>query len=361
MYETSYPSVSQPISCGLSQQPAEDLRLFNAPSVTLATFFGTPAAGALLMALNYRRIGEKNHAVLTLIIGVLVTVLAIVSGFVMPSGVTYPIGLGLLLATRVAALKLQGETVAQHVSRGGRLGSKWVAFGVGMAFLCGIFLAVFIPVYATSVHSKVIVGTKDEVYYTGQASKQDAEDLGAALKKAGYFTDRGTSVFLDKDKDGATLSLVMQEGYWDKPGMLFSAEEVARDVADSVGGFPVRVKLIDSSENVKKRGMVGRAVIGSKDEIFYFGDASIADATALGKALQSEEYMTDRGSSVLLSKHDGVTMISFVVSDGFWNDASHVAGFEKLTRSVASSVGGLPVTFRLVNTTLENKKEVVVN
>jgi hypothetical protein len=360
MYESTYPTVAQRTSGGFAQAPATDFTLFSAPAVTLATFFGTPAAGSVLMALNYRRMGEKGQALVTLLIGFLVTGLAIGLGFIVHNTLTTPLGIGLLLGTRVLAVKMQGEAVAQHVSRGGRLGSKWVAFGVGIAFLCAIFLAVFIPVYANSVHSKVIVGSKDEVFYTGAATEEDARALGDALKKSGYFTDRGTSVFLGKDKDGTTVSLVMKEGVWDQPGMLLSAEMVVREVADSVGGFPVRVKLIDSSENLKKEGTIGRAAIG-KDEVFYFGEAKESEAAALGKALRAEEYLTNRGSSVLLSREAGITTISFVVADGFWNDGGHVAGFEKLTRAVAASVGGLPVTVRLVNTTLENKKEFVVN
>jgi hypothetical protein len=294
-----------------------------------------------------------------MLLGLLVTGVALGVGYAIPDGASLPLGLGLLFGMRVLAVKLQGEAVAQHVSQGGRLGSKWVAFGVGMAFLALMFVAVFVPVYMKSAHSKVVIGSKDEVYFTGAATKEDAQQLGAALKKSGYFSDRGTSVFVDKDAAGATVSLVMQEGYWDRPGMLLSAEEVVREVADSVGGFPVRVRIMDSLQNVKKQGLVGRVAVG-KDEVFYFDDASQAEAAALGKALQTEGYLTGQGASVLVQKAGGVTALSYVVAEGFWDDPGHVAGFEKLTRAVAGPVGGLPVTVRLVNTDLESKKEWVV-
>ena len=361
MDEASYPTVGNPITGELSNtavtQPS--YQLFSAPSVAVATLLGAPAAGALLMAVNYRRLGKNGSAWLVMLFGMLVTGLALAWGFLIPEAASLSLGFGLLLGMRVLALKLQGQDVARHVSQGGRLGSKWVAFGVGMAFLGLILLAVFLPIYAKMAHSKVMIGSKDEVYYTGMATKEDAQQLGAALKKSGYFSDRGTSVFVDKDAEGATVSLVMQEGYWDRPGMLLSAEEVVREVADSVGGFPVRVRIVDASQNVKKQGLVGRVTVG-KDEIFYFDDASQAEALALGKALEKEEYLTGQGSSVLLQKRDGVTAISYVVAEGFWEAPEHVAGFEKLTRAVAGSVGGLPVTVRLVNTDLESKKEWVV-
>jgi hypothetical protein len=365
----------------MDQAPAAPFTLYNAPAVTLATFFGTPAAGSLLMALNFSRLGEKGYAAMILILGFLVTGLAIAFGFFAPKAVTYPLGLALLLGMRFLATKLQGEAVAQHVSRGGKLGSKWIATGVGVGFFCLLFAGVAIPVFAASAQgkpgvsgsnafdlftsmfadkSKVTIGENDEVYYTGTATKEDAQKLGAALKTDGYFKDRGVSVFLDKGANGTTISMVVQEAALKNPGIQLEEEEVAREVADSVGGLPIHVKLIDKYETVKMQGIVGRASLDNKDEVFYFGNATQTEAESLVRALQKEDYFGGRGASVLLSKDGDGTSISFVVSDGFWDDPSHVAGFEAVVKAVAPSVGGLPVTLRLVNTGLEDKKDSVV-
>jgi hypothetical protein len=362
MYDSNYSAASQPITGGLSPYPedvpATNTALFNAPAVTLAAFFGTPVAGAVLMAVNYRRLGQQGHAALILVLGLLVSTVAVLVAYYMPSAASTPLGIGLLLGTRIMALKLQGGAVAKHVSQGGKLGSKWVAAGVGLGFMVILFLSIFVPVYASTTRTKVMIG-KDEVFYSNQATKEDAQKLGDALKAAEYFTGRGTSVFLNKDKDGTTLSLVMQEGVWDRPGMLFSAEEVAREVADSIGGYPVHVRIVDAEEHVKKQGQVGRVAVG-KDEIYYFGDAAPAQAEALGKALKSEDYLQDRGVTVMFDEEGGNKSISFVVSDGFWDDPNHMASFETLIRAVAPSVGGLPVTLKLVNVQLEDKKDLEV-
>ena len=254
------------------------------------------------------------------------------------------------VGTRLVATKLQGEAVARHVSQGGRLGSKWVAFGVGMAFLCVIFAVVFTTVYVGTTHNKVVVGTKDEVYFRGSATKQEAQSLGDALKKGGYF----------KGKDGTSISLVLREGAWDEPGMLATEEEAMREVADSVGGLPIHVKLMNSMEQVKKEGVVGRASVDGKDEVFYFGQATEAEGLALCRSLTTEQYFSGRGASVMFSKDSDGAVMSFVVADGFWEDASHVAGFEAVVRAVAPSMGGLPIKLRLVTTALDDKKDVVV-
>jgi hypothetical protein len=335
-------------------------KLFSVQAVAIAALFGGPVGGSILMAVNYSRLGKKGLAALTFIVGFAVTALAVFIGYAIPANGTYPIALGLLILTRFAATGMQGKAIERHVSLGGGLGSKWLAFGLGVAILCVIFAAVFVPVYMSSAHSKVIIGTKDEVFYTGSATKQDAQVLGDALKKGGYFKDRGTSVFLDKGANGTTLSMVVREGAWNEPGTLAMEEEAVREVADSVGGLPLHVRLMNAAEEVKKEGIVGRASIDGKDEVFYFGKATEAEATAFIRALVNEKYFSGRGTSVLLSQDEDGTVMSFVVSDGFWDDAGHVAGFEAVVRAVAPAVGGLPVKLRLVNTALEDKKDVVV-
>jgi hypothetical protein len=352
-------TLSEPVYQVAAPVAAPAYVLFDAQAVTVAAFFGFPVAGTALMAVNYSRLGQKGKAVTAVLIGLLVTAAAITLGNFMPGAGTVPIAVALLYGVRWVAIKLQGKAVAQHVWVGGRLGSKWIASGVGVVFFC-LALACFLPTILGQLTDKVTIGKNDEVYYKGSASAHDAKALGEALKTSGYFTDRGTSVFLTKDINGATISLVQHEGVWDRPGMLASAEEVAREVAPAVGGFPVHVKLINSAEVVKKEGIVGRAIIGSKDEIFYFGNATPTEAQAFGKALKNADYLSDKGTDVMLSKDGDGTVISYVVGDGYWDKADAVAGFEKMTRDAASTVGGLPIKMHLVNTALEVKKEIVL-
>jgi hypothetical protein len=63
---------------------------------------------------------------------------------------------------------------------------------------------------------------------------------------------------------------------------------------------------------------------------------------------------------VFLTK-DGGTTITFIVSDGTWNNPTMVTDFETIVRSVAPSVGGLPIDLRLDNTTLTVEKDEMVN
>ena len=241
---------------------------------------------------------------------------------------------------------------------GGKIAPILLASGIGLALVATIVAWGLHP-SRQLVNSKVVIGTRDEVYYSHAATKEDAESLGQALKGIGFFNDRGTTVLLSKGRSGAVVSFALHGGAWNHPDTVFSFEEIARRVAPAVGAFPITVRLSDSSWTVHKELVVGKVIMGARDEIYYFGPATEADADALAQALRSAGFLVDAGASVVLSK-DGGTAISFVVGDGVWERPDAVAGFEQLTRRVAASAGGLPVKLILLNSTMETEKEVAL-
>lgn len=334
--------------------------LFDSTAVTVAAFFGGPVAGSSVMALNYRRLGQKYAAYGAIALGIFATVVAVVIANFLPKGMHLVIGIGLVYGTREAARAIQGRAVKEHILKGGMLGSNWVGFGIGMAVLAVLSAAILGPILVSSLNEhKVVVGTS-EVYYKGSATKEEAASLGNTLTTKGYFGDTANSTFLEKGKGGTIVSFVLREGAWDEQGVVQAFQEIGSQLAPSVGGFPIKVRLINQNRETKKEFTVGKLDLGSEDNIFYYGDASEADAKAFADALKADGYFGGKGSSVLLAKDGAGTVISFVVKDGFWDDPAHVSTFEKIVKKTAKSVGGLPVTMRLVNSSVEVKTEVVV-
>jgi membrane associated rhomboid family serine protease len=103
---------------------------------------------------------------------------------------------------------------------------------------------------------KVMVGSKDEIYYFGTATNDDAVRLGDALKSARYFEDRGFEVELSKEPDERTVSFVVKDGAWTRPNSISAFELLARKIAPVVGGFPLKLRFLDTSRNVRKEMMV---------------------------------------------------------------------------------------------------------
>ncbi len=51
---------------------------------------------------------------------------------------------------------------------------------------------------------------------------------------------------------GTVISYVVQDGVWTKPDMVSDFEIITRDVATTVGGLPVDMQLMNTTETVEK-------------------------------------------------------------------------------------------------------------
>ena len=243
--------------------------------------------------------------------------------------------------------------------RGRKIAAILLPCVAGAALITTVAMWVFRPSRPRTL-PKVTVGFHDEIYYSHDATEQDAASLGQALKATGFFNDRGAIVILSKGTGGTVVSFALNDGGWDRPVTVLSFEEIGRRIANSIGGFPIQVRLMDAGVRVVHKELtVGKVTVGGRDEVYYYGSATQAEAESLGRALTSVGYLVGAGSSVVVSK-DGATAISFVVEDGAWQLPGTVAGFETLVRKVAASVGGLPVDLRLLNSSMDVKKEVAV-
>jgi hypothetical protein len=245
----------------------------------------------------------------------------------------------------------------------GKLAAKLLPLGIGLILVATFAIWAMHPSKRPTV-PKVIVGTNDEIYYYRSASKADAQALGMALIGTGFLNNRGTTVLLSKGSAGTIVSFVLNNGAWDHPETIYSFEEIGRRIAPAIGGFPIVVRLIDAARNVQKELAIGKVMVGGKDEVYYAGSATAADAAALGNALQAAGFLTGRGASVVLSKmtlpNGAQTAVSLVLEESAWNRPEVVAGLEQLARKVAPSVGGLPISLRLLSPQMEPKKELIL-
>jgi hypothetical protein len=231
---------------------------------------------------------------------------------------------------------------------------NWLAVAVGLGMVCSI-----VKIAQPTQFPKVMVGAKDQVIYFHRATKEDAAELGRALKSIGYFADKGSGVVLDKSRRGTTVSFVLADGAWTQPNAISDYGDMARLVAPAVGGLPLKVQLLDQKLVIRKDLVVGKELVGMRDTIYYYGSATEEDARMLGQSLRTAGALRDTGMTVVLAKGD-VTTLSFVVHQSPWERPEAVNAFETLTRQVAPVVGGLPVKLRFLDTTGRSRKEVSV-
>jgi len=350
-------------------QPVPPYRLYDTTSIGIAAFWGSPIAGTALMAINYRRLGQHKQATWTLVAGLAGTAAAIAIGVAflpqIPSYIQVVLPVILFVITYQTGKALQGPIVQRHVAQGGELSSRWAAFGLSIVVTAALVAVIFGGFYAyylgVAAHSTVKIGAKDNVTFSGTATKQDALKLGEALKQIGYFRDQGVSVFVAKGAGVPIVSLVVINEAWNQPDKVSAYERIGLAIAPSVGGLPIKVRLIDGSQAVKKEMNVGEVIAGTKDELYYFGSATQAEAEALARSLKTGGFFLDRGVSVFLAKGDDGTSITFICEPTIAANPGYVAQFETLVRNSAASVGGLPIQLRLANPQLDPEKVEIVN
>jgi hypothetical protein len=344
--------------------------LFDSGAVGTAAFICCPLGGTILIAVNYGRLGKAGKGVRAVVFGLLATALNILIKW---NWNTSSGSLGRLEYDAVEILFLfcmwicmwqvakqeQGDAVKEHTARGGQLGSRSTALFVGIATLAALLVVIGTVVYLYQYQKVVVIGAKDQVIYSGLATKANAMALGDALKSDGYLQERGASVLLNKGIGSTTISFGLKDGVWNQAGMLSSFEELARQVAPTVGGLPVQVQLVDPKGDVEETSTVGEVSFDGKDGVYYEGSITKAEAQALGERFQSMGFFRGKGANVFLIRHDddGTTLAFVIVREA---DPSRVSSVEHIVRDVAPMAGGLPIHMHLVNTQLQVEKDELI-
>lgn len=231
--------------------PAPAYALFPPNAATLATFLGAPIAGAVVLAMNYRRLGRSSAALRAVLWGLLATAALIGLGFVLAD--RSPAFLVALIPVAIMAQlakTLQGEAFEQHKQAGGKVASMWKAAGIGLVSLVGLLAVIFVIAIAMESltgPSRLKVGSSD-VLYSGKATAADAQALGKALTDLGYFRDgQAVSVLLSKDASGTTLKFVVNEAAAAHgEDLLAGFADLTEKLAPAIGGKPITLQLVNA-------------------------------------------------------------------------------------------------------------------
>jgi len=126
--------------------------LYSATAVSIATFFGSLAAGAVIMAINYARCGRPSAAWWTIGLGLLATLAFMAGASYLPDDFPALILAGVqTVAAHVVATRLQQSLIEDHLARGGKLASSWWAFGISLivaVVILGLVLIVLLALPA---------------------------------------------------------------------------------------------------------------------------------------------------------------------------------------------------------------------
>jgi hypothetical protein len=112
--------------------------LYSVRSVTLGAALGSLLAGGIVMAINYKRLGQGAAAIHAILWSAVATAAIIAVGIMAPDEAHIPNAAFLvpqIIGMYYVAKSLQGPTVEAHRREGGSLASSWGAAGIGILTL----------------------------------------------------------------------------------------------------------------------------------------------------------------------------------------------------------------------------------
>ncbi|MBB4864675.1 hypothetical protein HNP46_003546 [Pseudomonas nitritireducens] len=118
--------------------------LYRLAAVVIATLFGTPVAGAWVIAQNLKRLGRDAQVRNAWITGIGVFAAILLAALLLPESVpATPFNIAAVIVMHRYAKQIIGDAVEQHAAQGGQFASNWRALGVSLLILAAVMAVVF--------------------------------------------------------------------------------------------------------------------------------------------------------------------------------------------------------------------------
>lgn len=160
----------------------ETKKLFSQKAITIATYFGGPAAAGYLVKKNYESYDQENKGKKAFIIGIISTLLIFAGIFSIPEHIIDKIPNAVIPAIYTGIIyliveKIQGQWLKEHKESGGEFYSGWKATGIGAIFM--VILLV------------LIMGT---AFIAGDLSQPDFDTVAYDKEVARFVENENTSL-----------------------------------------------------------------------------------------------------------------------------------------------------------------------
>jgi hypothetical protein len=136
----------------MEQQENNGFQLYSTKSISIATFIGGPLAASILLRKNYINLGKEKNGKLSLIIGIISTILLLVLMFIIPEDVIDKIPSTIIPAIYTVIIyfiieRLIGKELKSHKESKNNFYSGWKAAGIGAISAVVLLAAVFAYVF----------------------------------------------------------------------------------------------------------------------------------------------------------------------------------------------------------------------
>jgi hypothetical protein len=227
--------------------------------VAIASLLGSHFAGSIVMAINYRRMGQSAKAWCALLLGLVTAVGLLTVAVLLPdslSTATRGVAIGIVVGMFYLAKQLQSRQYEEFLAAGGRKASAWAAAGIGLACLAVVMGGLLAYGYTSTT---LTLGTPVQVPGGGQihcgqgATKEEALRIAAVLGKEELDLAECTVQF-SREGGRPVLAIVVAKDAWKDPFTLLSFRALAQTLSEqALNKGPVDVILWDDELEVRER------------------------------------------------------------------------------------------------------------
>jgi hypothetical protein len=192
---------------------------------------------------------------------------------------------------------------------------------------------------------------KGELYYDGQVSLDQANDVGDSLVRQQYFTDDNpSSVHFGYDQGVYRLKFVIDPSYSDNTLLTLQVgileDGIAREI---LAGKPLEVEFADPTFQSLKRVPATAVLRFGNSDLFYTDPVTADEAARVGEHLVAAEFFRDDvAASVRLRREESEYHLDFVVNSSAVSDSGIIDAFGVIGTSISEgALGGQPVVVHL--------------
>ena len=132
----------------------EKIKLYSQRAISIATYLGGPIAAGILIRRNFLNLGKEKEGLISLIIGIVSTVLLLWGIFQIPEEIIDKIPNALIPAIYTGIIyfiveKMQGDILKKHKEEKNKFYSNWRATGIGVVIGIIMFGGIFAHAYYT--------------------------------------------------------------------------------------------------------------------------------------------------------------------------------------------------------------------
>lgn len=233
--------------------------LFTIKSIGIATYLAGPVAGGWLIAVNFNRLNKKAKRNEILCYSIAFTILLIALAFMVPEGLINHIPKFLIPAIYTPLLtfyahKFQGESIKDHVEKGGVKGSGWAVFGISLTsfaafmvlvFGLGFFLSPSIEPY--EFEGEIYhYGEQAHLIYHNDVDSEVLTSCGDFLLSAEYLrTSYQGIIQVHREGDKHHVYLTFSKDYWNNDDFLEFAGLLKKGLQEVVFKKEIELTLTD--------------------------------------------------------------------------------------------------------------------